>query len=998
MRPLMLRMTGLRSYRIERTVNFTELSLVAIIGPTGAGKSSLLEAITYALYGASTWDKRAVKELISDAAASMRVSLEFEADGERWQVTRVISRKTGASHELLCLSNPEIAKIDGDRHVNARIQELVGLDYEGFCACVLLPQGRFEQLLKATKKDRAAILKGILRLDELDLMRECAGELARRLTPRCEEIQAARAQFLPDPVATRDQASARREELEPRREALERARTSLETLIEEVAEHTRKARETTAEADRLDDLLDSDLLGRLDALEALDSELAAKRLTAVETAEQAASAAEAAEKTVAALRAQSSDSASIANAMSTLRTAREDLAAITEESSQLGDSRSQLAVDVDAQSTETARLASLAVTIAERKKELNACQQTLITCAQSCAAMIAQITAIVAARTGLELAGREDERAQAEHGVQLVAATTAAKTLTQTELVAADARAALSARQRLDLAAELAHSCHAGEPCPICARPLPDPFTAVALPDDLQALTTALADAETAEQAARRLASSQNGATHTTERAAAVAQEQLSAAQATWEAQVGVDLPEGLHADTIELDETTSEQVQAPEHAAREQLETAQRELEETRSQHTRLEASCESTSRSLKQRAEALTIADDGLERRRVLVSGRLGLLPAWLELGEAHDDASLDVAVRRLSTRLAEAEEHELTAATTQRDLASAQDAVRAIENRIRQEVRQPAGTERAALGNLAGELIRHQLELPAAPSLDAQIAELTTWASAVLDAATHELTRLRELSLSETGSATTKTETGRTTVAALGFENSRQLQQALIEITAEQIAATREHARARAQIEPTQQLDALLAKARGLRDGLSELARQLADAKFVGFVVERRQRALLTAASGILSQMTSRQFGFTEDFQIIDRRSDMARSPDTLSGGETFLASLALALGLVELAGRSGGRLQALFLDEGFGSLDPDALEQALNELEQRARAGRLIALISHVPAVAERIDQILQVTKTPQGSDIHLLSDKEREALLLDDATETAIAAR
>ena len=274
-------------------------------------------------------------------------------------------------------------------------------------------------------------------------------------------------------------------------------------------------------------------------------------------------------------------------------------------------------------------------------------------------------------------------------------------------------------------------------------------------------------------------------------------------------------------------------------------------------------------------------------------------------------------------------------------------------------------------------------------------APVTELGAWAEAVLDAGAHELRRLRDLAESETSAATTKTEKGRETVTGLGFNSSLELQQALIEITAEEIAAARDRDRASRQIEPTQQLDALLAKARGLRDGLSELARQLADAKFVGFVVERRQRALLTAASGILSQMSSRQFGFTEDFQIIDRRSDMARSPDTLSGGETFLASLALALGLVELAGRSGGRLQALFLDEGFGSLDPDVLDQALNELEQRARAGRLIALISHVPAVAERIDQILQVTKTPQGSDIHLLDDAERQALLLEDATEAAV---
>ena len=287
MRPLTLRMTGLRSYRVERTVDFTGLSLVAIVGPTGAGKSSLLEAITYGLYGASTWDRRAVKELISDAAASMRVSLDFEADGERWQVTRMISRKTGASHELVCLSNLEIAKVDGDRLVNARIEDLVGLDYDGFCSCVLLPQGKFEQLLKATKKDRAGILKGILRLDELDLMRERAGDLTRRLTPRCEEIQEARSQFLPDPAGTRDHAAARQRELEPRRQALEQARTTIETLIEEVAEHTRVAREAAAGADRVDELLDPALLDRLRALDILEGELAAERLNATEAAERA---------------------------------------------------------------------------------------------------------------------------------------------------------------------------------------------------------------------------------------------------------------------------------------------------------------------------------------------------------------------------------------------------------------------------------------------------------------------------------------------------------------------------------------------------------------------------------------------------------------------------------------------------------------------------------------------------------------------------------------
>jgi exonuclease SbcC len=404
----------------------------------------------------------------------------------------------------------------------------------------------------------------------------------------------------------------------------------------------------------------------------------------------------------------------------------------------------------------------------------------------------------------------------------------------------------------------------------------------------------------------------------------------------------------------------------------------------------------CEATTGEQERRSQAHASASEGLERRRSTVSARLRLLPAWIELGENPDDAAFAAGAELVATKLGEAEEHERRAADAAQVLATAKEIARTIETRMRDEVRDPARVERTALTNLRSELARLDMELPEAPADTTPIAELTNWASAVIDAGSRELKRLRELSRSENEAVTAKTDEGRATVTAMGFDDSPALEQALIEILADEIAAKRDLEQATLQLQPTANLDGLLAKARALRDGLNELGRQLADAKFIGFVVERRQRALLTSASGILSQMTAAQFGFTEDFQIIDRRSDMARSPDTLSGGETFLASLALALGLVELAGRSGGRLQALFLDEGFGSLDPDALDQALNELEQRAHAGRLIALISHVPAVAERIDQILQVTKTPQGSDIQLLTEAERQALLLDDATATAIA--
>ena len=167
-------------------------------------------------------------------------------------------------------------------------------------------------------------------------------------------------------------------------------------------------------------------------------------------------------------------------------------------------------------------------------------------------------------------------------------------------------------------------------------------------------------------------------------------------------------------------------------------------------------------------------------------------------------------------------------------------------------------------------------------------------------------------------------------------------------------------------------------------------------LTDGRFIGYVVTRRQRALLALASEILGSMTGGRYGFAEDFRIVDRAFGQARGSKTLSGGEAFLASLALALGLVELAARGGGRLEALFLDEGFGSLDADALDDALGELERRAQAGRLVAVVSHIRAVAERIEDVLQVVQEPEGTEVTRVSGAEREAFVEEEVEERLLA--
>jgi exonuclease SbcC len=94
---------------------------------------------------------------------------------------------------------------------------------------------------------------------------------------------------------------------------------------------------------------------------------------------------------------------------------------------------------------------------------------------------------------------------------------------------------------------------------------------------------------------------------------------------------------------------------------------------------------------------------------------------------------------------------------------------------------------------------------------------------------------------------------------------------------------------------------------------------------------------------------------------------------------------VASLALALGMVEMVARSGGRLDALFLDEGFGALDPENLDAAIDALESSATRGRMVAVITHVQAVAERLTDVLAVDRAPSGSDARWLAPTEREGV-------------
>jgi exonuclease SbcC len=994
-RPLELRIVGLRSYRAETTVDFSDLGLLAIIGATGSGKSSLLEAITYALYGTATWGGGNVTSLIADGALRMTVSLSFQADGENWQITRSApsAKYPPASQELICLSDPARPKVDRSADVKRDVARLVGLDYDGFKSCVLLPQGRFDQLLKSTPANRVAILKGILGLGALDATRTRARALEQTVADRLVAIVKARGRFLENPQTVHDSAAAQISTLTPRVQQLTELQERVQTLVEEVRGHSERAGTAAAAADTLIALLDDGLLGRLHALQRLDAELAVAHATATSAAAAADRAVRAAAADVKDAKANGRDAAALTGLRGTITAARTQLGAIAKARADLVDKRAALTADQTAladKRDEATRLTDdlTKQTAAEQRAEAVAAQAR-----QTAAALLTRIELVAAARDQLAAADIDlrDREQDAARALQLADEARAR------QLPAAAAReqaqAALDDAQRADAAAQAAHDCHPGDNCPVCSQQLPDTFLAPEASGDVAALRNAVAAAEQAERAAFTEMTRAEAAETTAAQHVAAATHARDTARARWTDLQATPLPAGLDAATVCTDAATLTLVNLPADDADRAHRQARQAREVTSGQQHALAVEITITAKSLAERDRGLREQSASCDTSEQEVRDRLKRLPHWIEIVETAGPADLDACEARLQQALQHAETREQLAASTAAAAAQQQSAMVALTTCIQREVERPAAIERDALRTLAGEVSRHREQpLPAAPATPATVTDLIAWGEQITAGATVQLAALQAIAQHERQAADDEQRAGVALLNRAGYEKSTDLRDAVIDAAATIKHATAQRDIAAAQLAPAAQLDRLAARAEQLRDALRELVYQLADGKFAGFVVDQRQQALLALASGILSDVTAGQYGFTKDFDIVDRRSATARTPDTLSGGETFLASLALALGLVELAGRSGGRLQALFLDEGFGSLDPDALDQALTELERRADTGRLIAIISHVPAIAERIDQVLQVNKTPRGSEVQLLTEAQRDALLLDDATE------
>jgi exonuclease SbcC len=198
----------------------------------------------------------------------------------------------------------------------------------------------------------------------------------------------------------------------------------------------------------------------------------------------------------------------------------------------------------------------------------------------------------------------------------------------------------------------------------------------------------------------------------------------------------------------------------------------------------------------------------------------------------------------------------------------------------------------------------------------------------------------------------------------------------------------AATAEHRadELRAKLEHSRAIADEVAEKRGRAERFAALAAELRADRITAFLQLEALEVLAAGGSERLSTLSSGRYRLAyadDEFYVVDTwNGEERRSARTLSGGETFLASLALALALSEqvrsLSVTEKARLDSLFLDEGFGTLDPETLEVVVDAIEQLGGDGRMVGVITHVQELAIRLPARVEVEKSPRGSRLHLVT--------------------
>jgi exonuclease SbcC len=1020
MRPLKLTVKGFTSFKDEVNLDFGELDLFVISGATGAGKSSLLDAMTYALFGqVPRTNDHGLKELISQGRDRMAVVLDFQVGGQPYRVTRG-RRRTGATQVQLEKLNGTgaIPVADKVRTVEEEVRGLLGLGFDAFTQAVVLPQGQFAAFLKCKPHERREMLNGLLRLKVYERMRGLAGarESAQE-TKKAALERRLREDF--DGVTGEAISQLERREQELQREVDESGRrlAALRQRLTEVRRDHDKTRELSSREQELA------------ALQACQTEIKAKgrRLEEAGRAAVVIPLLDQADRARHELLRRAGELAQAVRDYGTLedrhRLAQDALAEARKASAALPglrDRQGKLAEVVgmlphrDQLAQQCAAQRATLQQQRERRGRQDARCQKLVLKIESLGDQLAQTREEIA-RIGYDpeldqkLAGARDRahhlradrrrlekeaRHAGQKGQEAEKAATASRegatqkdratgARVQADQQLAAARAALEQARAAHAAAHLRSGLGVGQPCPVCQQEVTLLPGAEPVPL-LEELAAAVGQAELAAQGAaeeatkqvERAAAAQATALNTRRQAdeAQAALRSLTAAVAGLEEELEKVVGEsvaGFPGPTIEdrtlaAIEAVSDQrqkhanstktastlefnlglKQQEAESARTEVENLTNTLAEAEEQLRRLEEALE----RLREEIWAVTAADDPKQERESITEQI-----ARLEKGLVESADRAAEAARLLEGGRGKVEQLQKVTADADRDAETANEQAAGA---VRRRHFPDAAAARAAalppdqMDDFRAQIERHQQAIHAAH------------------------TRITELAWELDGRRTSDAELAQA-------EQEHAAGQAGHQATQKEQAVVGEKLRTLAE---------KLARADELRRELDECHRQhriyhrlagdLQSDCFQSYLLEEALGELVQGASQQLSRLTGDRYGldYVEDqIVVIDRdNAGERRSTDTLSGGETFLASLSLALELSAQVQRAVGaiHLDCLFIEEGFGTLDPETLRVVADAVRSLQVGGRMVGIITHIPELREEFDQRLLVEKEAGASRVRI----------------------
>ncbi|MEU8795024.1 AAA family ATPase [Streptomyces sp. NPDC048643] len=476
MKPLTLTLTGFRSYPGQVTVDFTGTGLVGVVGDTGAGKSSLLDGISYALFRKSSWSATKPGQLIADGAQTMSVDLTFLHEGQRWHVHRTMhaTSPNAGRHHLRNLDTGE--ETDNAGPVDNRLEAVLQMSYETFLRVGLLPQGKFDQLLIAAPKERAKLLRELFGAESLEAIQRTAARQRETLNGLLAVAKTKREAMPDDPEQAADQAGAAAVQAENRAERLNAAIGRITQLQKEASTAQAATAGATAAARTLSARAVSDAVTLLEALEPVAADIAARgetlNLQASRAAEQESDLTDA----IATVDAKGEGQDALSKAAVILETLAADAEEHRGERDRLAQQSEQLASEDAAIARTEEELAERAAQMEPSAHKARAAAQTAKKVRQQAADARTYLAAALAAASRLADAVRGQSTATSRHQAALERCGELQEAYAEAERNRDAAQEGVETLQQRDQAAAIGADLHGGDDCPVCLRRLPDGF------------------------------------------------------------------------------------------------------------------------------------------------------------------------------------------------------------------------------------------------------------------------------------------------------------------------------------------------------------------------------------------------------------------------------------------------------------------------------------------------------------------------------------------